>query len=35
MKSVGSELKETATKPENVQKAADFIGGLFGKKKQE
>jgi len=35
VKSVANELKETATKPENVQKAADFIGGLFGRKKQE
>jgi AsmA protein len=35
VKSAATELKETATKPENVQKAADFIGGLFGKKKQE
>jgi AsmA protein len=34
-KAVANELKETATKPENVQKAADFIGGLFGRKKQE
>lgn len=34
-KAVANELKDTATKPENVQKAADFIGGLFGRKKQE
>jgi AsmA protein len=35
VKSVANELKETATKPENVEKAADFIGGLLGRKKQE
>jgi AsmA protein len=35
MQSVGNELKETATKPENIKKAADLIGGLFGRKKQE
>jgi len=35
MKSVANELKQEATKPENLQKAADFIGGLFGRKKQE
>jgi AsmA protein len=34
-KNVANELKETATKPENLQKAADVIGGLFGRKKQE
>jgi AsmA protein len=34
-KSAANELKETATKPENLQKAADLIGGLFGRKKQE
>ena len=35
MKSVGNEIKDTATKPENIKKAADLIGGLFGRKKQE
>jgi AsmA protein len=35
MKSVADEVKETATKPENIKKAADLIGGLFGRKKQE
>jgi AsmA protein len=35
VKSVANEIKQEATKPENLQKAADFIGGLFGKKKQE
>jgi AsmA protein len=34
-KSVANDLKETATKPENLQKAADLVGGLFGRKKQE
>jgi AsmA protein len=34
-KNVANELKDTATKPENLQKAADVIGGLFGRKKQE
>jgi len=35
VKSVANEIKQEATKPENLQKAADLIGGLFGKKKQE
>jgi AsmA protein len=35
MKSVASDVKDTVTKPENLQKAADVIGGLFGRKKQE
>jgi AsmA protein len=35
VKSVANELKQEATKPENLQKAADFIGGLLGKKKQD
>ena len=35
MKNVANEAKETLAKPENVKKAADLIGGLFGRKKQE
>jgi AsmA protein len=35
MKSVANDVKDTVTKPENLQKAADVIGGLFGRKKQE
>jgi AsmA protein len=34
-KSVASELKGEATKPENLEKAADLIGGLLGRKKQQ
>ena len=35
MKNVASDVKDSVTKPENLQKAADFVGGLFGRKKQE
>jgi AsmA protein len=35
VKNVASDVKDTVTKPENLQKAADIVGGLFGRKKQE
>jgi AsmA protein len=34
-KNVASDVKDAVTKPENLQKAADIVGGLFGRKKQE
>jgi len=33
-KNAANDLKEAAKKPENLEKAADLIGGLFGRKKQ-
>ena len=35
VKSVANDVKDAVTKPENLQKAADLVGGLFGRKKQE
>jgi AsmA protein len=35
VKNVAGDVKDAVTKPENLQKAADFVGGLFGRKKQE
>jgi AsmA protein len=35
VKGVANDVKDAVTKPENLQKAADLVGGLFGRKKQE
>jgi AsmA protein len=35
VKNVANDVKDTVTKPENLQKAADLVGGLFGRKKQQ
>jgi AsmA protein len=35
MKGVATDVKDAVTKPENLQKAADLVGGLFGRKKQQ
>jgi AsmA protein len=35
MKGVANDVKDAVTKPENLQKAADLVGGLFGRKKQQ